>query len=214
MATVIAIVAVLICTAHGTEMSILSLWNLFAFIGVLGVTFLFSVRQFGFGTSCRAFTAIFTDVKGAKGEFEEFNAGIGSTAMLAANISAILGLIHVLGSMTGRLEDLFKVGPGVAVSFLSYLYGTLLAGLLPVGSAPESGRKLRAAELLLPGLALMLVMFVVFFMVSSFPSNRFRCNIHEYANKVCASCPLPRAVEDQLHRLCGVKGCPSICNSP
>lgn len=123
--------------------------NLTSFMTVFGLTILFSVQRCGFRSTCLGFLAIIFELKDKPSEFEDFNREIGSVSLISANISAVIGLVHVMS----MLNDPAKIGDGIAVVLISYVYGMLLAGLLPVGvqsKVPSSN----TGALLVPGLML------------------------------------------------------------
>ena len=141
------------------------LLQLTSLVGVVGLTILFSIRQVGLKTTSRALFASVAETQHAPSEFNEFNSSIGSHALISANIIAVMGLIRVMS----MLNEPAQIGYGIAVAFLAYVYGMLLAGLLPVGNSRQQEKKrgLSNGELMLPaamlGAIFMTVMFAIQF---------------------------------------------------
>lgn len=160
--TLVGIIAFTTLLQHLLGGSITQLVRFVPCLGVFGFTMLFSIRHVGLEATWRALFLSKALNSGSPVEFDSYNSEIRSHALFAANLSALLGIIHSLSI----LHRPYDISEGLVMAFMSYFYGMLLAGLLPLGNLHCRPTRVSPGELLLPPALLGLTVLSIFYVLT------------------------------------------------
>jgi hypothetical protein len=140
-----------------------------AIVGVIGLTALTSVAQLGAKNTLGCYLWMLTGstwVSVPTTALAEFRRVAPTWSMHASNLCAVLGIIRVMSV----LNDPSLIGEGIAVAFVSYVYGSLqvlfIGGTAPNWQDAPAQERPESVAAMVPGLGLMMLFMTIMYAIS------------------------------------------------